>query len=117
MVRDYTVPGPAIFPQAEGPLKLTAHMSPLRPRPRVLAHRLAGTIGLSWIRTRMGDGIDQKNKERNMSIGFIVLIVLILILIGALPTWPHSRNWGYYPSGGIGLIVVILLILLLMGRL
>ena len=52
-----------------------------------------------------------------MSIGFIVLIVLILILIGALPTWPHSRNWGYYPSGGIGLIVVILLILLLMGRL
>lgn len=52
-----------------------------------------------------------------MSLGFIVLIVLILILIGALPTWPHSRSWGYYPSGGIGVIVVILLILLLMGRL
>ena len=52
-----------------------------------------------------------------MSVGFIVLIVLILILIGALPTWPHSRSWGYYPSGGIGVIVVILLILLLMGRL
>jgi len=48
--------------------------------------------------------------------GTILLIVLILILIGALPTWPHSRGWGYYPSGGIGLIVVVLLILVLMGR-
>lgn len=46
----------------------------------------------------------------------ILLIVLILILIGALPTWPHSANWGYYPSGGIGLVVIILLVLLLTGR-
>ena len=45
-----------------------------------------------------------------------MLIILILILIGALPTWPHSRDWGYFPSGGIGLIVVILIILLLLGR-
>ncbi len=52
-----------------------------------------------------------------MSLGTILLIVLILILIGALPTWPHSSGWGYYPSGGIGLIVVIVLILLLLGRL
>jgi len=50
-------------------------------------------------------------------LGTILLIVLILILIGALPTWPHSRAWGYYPSGGVGLIVIILIILLLMGRL
>jgi hypothetical protein len=50
-------------------------------------------------------------------LGTILLIVLILILIGALPTWPHSRGWGYYPSGGVGLIVIILIILLLMGRL
>ncbi len=49
--------------------------------------------------------------------GTILLIVLILLLIGALPTWPYSSGWGYYPSGGVGLIVVILLILLLMGRL
>jgi hypothetical protein len=49
--------------------------------------------------------------------GTILLIVLILLLIGALPTWPYSSGWGYYPSGGLGLIVVILLILLLMGRL
>jgi len=51
-----------------------------------------------------------------MSIGTILLIVLILFLVGALPTWPHSKGWGYYPSGGLGLVVVILLILVLMGR-
>lgn len=49
--------------------------------------------------------------------GLILLIVLVLFLVGALPTWPHSKNWGYFPSGGLGLIVVILLILVLLGRL
>jgi hypothetical protein len=47
----------------------------------------------------------------------ILIIVLVLMLLGALPTWPHSRNWGYYPSGGMGLVLVILVVLLLMGRL
>jgi uncharacterized protein DUF3309 len=47
----------------------------------------------------------------------ILLVVLILLLLGALPTWPHSANWGYYPSGGLGLVVLILVILLLTGRL
>ena len=51
-----------------------------------------------------------------MSLSLILLIVLILILVGALPTWGHSRNWGYWPSGVIGLVVLILVILLLMGR-
>ncbi len=51
-----------------------------------------------------------------MTLGTILLIILILILIGVLPTWPHSTGWGYYPSGGVGLIVLILIILLLMGR-
>ena len=51
-----------------------------------------------------------------MSISLILLIILKPILVGALPTWGHSRNWGYGPSGGLGLIVVILLILLLMGK-
>ena len=51
-----------------------------------------------------------------MSLGTILLIILILFLVGALPTWPHSRNWGYGPSGGVGIIVVILIVLLLMGR-
>ncbi|SEL65389.1 Protein of unknown function [Roseateles sp. YR242] len=45
----------------------------------------------------------------------ILLVILILLLIGALPSWPHSREWGYYPSGGLGLVVVILLVLLLLG--
>jgi len=52
-----------------------------------------------------------------MSLGMILLIVLILMLLGAIPAWPHSRGWGYAPSGGLGLVVVILLILVLMGRL
>lgn len=51
-----------------------------------------------------------------MSIGTILLIVLILMLVGALPSWPHSRSWGYYPSGGLGLVVIILVVLLLLGR-
>jgi hypothetical protein len=51
-----------------------------------------------------------------MSLGTILLIILILILLGVLPTWGHSRSWGYGPSGIVGVIVVILLILLLMGR-
>jgi len=49
--------------------------------------------------------------------GTILLIILILMLLGAVPTWPHSRNWGYGPSGGLGLVVIILLILVLTGRL
>jgi hypothetical protein len=49
-------------------------------------------------------------------LGIVLIVILILVLIGALPTWPHSRNWGYYPSGGLGLILVIVLVLLLLGR-
>ena len=49
-------------------------------------------------------------------LGTILLIILILLLIGALPTWPHSAAWGYYPSGGLGLVLVIVLILVLLGR-
>jgi asparagine N-glycosylation enzyme membrane subunit Stt3 len=57
-----------------------------------------------------------KTERKTMSVGTILLVLLILMLIGAFPTWPHSKNWGYYPSGGLGLVVVILLILLLLGR-
>lgn len=52
-----------------------------------------------------------------MSLGTILLIVLILMLIGAVPTWPHSRGWGYAPSGVLGLVVIVILVLLVMGRL
>jgi hypothetical protein len=56
-------------------------------------------------------------KELSMSLGTILLIVLILVLLGVIPTWPHSRGWGYAPSGIVGLLVVVLIVLLLMGRL
>lgn len=49
-------------------------------------------------------------------LGTILLIVLILMLVGAFPTWPHSRNWGYWPSGGLGVVLVVLLVLLVAGR-
>ena len=51
-----------------------------------------------------------------MSVGTIILIIVVLALIGVLPSWPHSRSWGYGPSGGIGLIVVVLLILVVLGK-
>ncbi len=51
-----------------------------------------------------------------MSLGMIVLIVLVLILLGVIPTWPHSREWGYGPTGGIGLVLLIVLILVLLGK-
>jgi hypothetical protein len=51
-----------------------------------------------------------------MSISTILLILLVLVLVGALPTWPYSSGWGYYPSGGLGLVVIILLVLVLAGR-
>ena len=51
-----------------------------------------------------------------MSVGTILLIILILLLVGALPTWPHSAGWGYYPTGGLGTVLLIVIVLLLMGR-
>ncbi|MBV8653169.1 MAG: DUF3309 domain-containing protein [Alphaproteobacteria bacterium] len=52
-----------------------------------------------------------------MSVGTILLVILILTLVGVLPTWPHSSGWGYYPSGGVGLLLMVVLILLVAGRL
>ena len=51
-----------------------------------------------------------------MSLGMILLIIVVLMLVGALPTWPHARNWGYGPSGIVGVILVVVLVLFLMGR-
>ncbi|HSI38441.1 MAG TPA: DUF3309 family protein [Methylotenera sp.] len=51
-----------------------------------------------------------------MSLGTILLIILVLLLVGAIPTWPHSRSWGYGPSGGLGLILIVIIVLLLLGR-
>lgn len=52
-----------------------------------------------------------------MTLGTILLILIVLMLLGSLPTWPHSRSWGYFPSGGLGLVLVILIILFLLGKL
>jgi len=49
-------------------------------------------------------------------LGTLLLVLLILMLLGALPTWPHSKNWGYYPSSGLGLLLAVLIVLLLLGR-
>jgi bacteriorhodopsin len=57
----------------------------------------------------------QTDKEWNM-IGTVLIVILVLALVGALPTWPHSRQWGYYPTGGLGVILLIVIILLLLGR-
>jgi hypothetical protein len=54
--------------------------------------------------------------ERSASMGTILLIILIILLLGALPTWPYSAGWGYYPSGGLGLILLVLIVLLVLGR-
>ena len=51
-----------------------------------------------------------------MTLGTILLIILILLLVGALPAWPYSTNWGYYPTGGLGIVLLIVIILLVMGR-
>jgi hypothetical protein len=60
---------------------------------------------------------NQTCKETFMSLGTILLIVLILVLIGAFPAWPHSRDWGYFPSGIAGVVVLVLIVMLLTGRL
>ena len=52
-----------------------------------------------------------------MSVGTILLVIVVLMLLGAIPTWPHSRSWGYGPSGGLGLVLLIVIVLLVMGRL
>jgi hypothetical protein len=57
------------------------------------------------------------SEEKFMGLGTILLIVLILLLVGVIPTWPHSRGWGYAPSGVLGVVIVVLIVLLLMGRL
>lgn len=61
-------------------------------------------------------GASATTKTNYMSIGTILIILLILMLLGALPSWQHSRSWGYFPSGGLGLVLVILIILVLLGK-
>jgi len=62
------------------------------------------------------DRLRRKSKLKEKRMSTILIIVLVLLLIGALPTWPYSTGWGYYPSGGLGLVLLILVVLALMGR-
>ena len=57
-----------------------------------------------------------RHLERKYMLGTVLVVLLVLLLIGALPTWPHSRNWGYGPTGGLGVVLAILVVLLLVGR-
>lgn len=90
--------------------------------------RLATTIGQRLLPTSVSDRrsvdgtsspVDRFNSVlfAEATMRFILLIIVLLLLFGALPTWPYSTGWGYYPSGGLGLVLIILLILVLMGRL
>jgi hypothetical protein len=62
------------------------------------------------------NGVKRDKEKTPMGLGTILLIILVILLIGALPTWGYSRSWGYFPTGGLGLVLVIVLILVLMGR-
>jgi hypothetical protein len=67
--------------------------------------------------SKIGILLAENTFQKEGAMSLIILIILIVLLLGALPTWPYSSGWGYYPSGGLGLVVLILIILLLMGRL
>lgn len=95
----------------------------VRPAADLLPRLPPGTGGFPPNRTGRGGSHKTSRlragnfKGKTMSLGTILLIVLILMLIGVIPTWPHSRSWGYWPSGALGVVVIIILILLVTGRL
>jgi hypothetical protein len=76
------------------------------------------TLGNFWLASTTGstESCELALKSTQFPMGTILLIILILLVIGALPTWPYSSRWGYYPTGGLGLLVAIVLILVLLGR-
>jgi hypothetical protein len=67
-------------------------------------------------RVKRGMGRSRRIEENEMTVGTILLIVLVLLLIGAIPNWSHSRNWGYGPSGGVGIALLVVVVLLVMGK-
>jgi uncharacterized membrane protein YkgB len=84
----------------------------------VLPSRLGNTrAGIVLATDPNRDELSNSVEERSMSLGTILIIVLILMLIGVVPTWPHSRDWGYAPSGVLGTVLIVLIVLFLLGRL
>src|SRR4029078_1513533 len=69
-----------------------------------------------WLRRSPAENRQRRPGEKDMSLGMIVLIVLVLALLGVIPTWPHSRSWGYAPGGILGLVVVVVLVLVVSGH-
>ena len=65
---------------------------------------------------KIASSLENAPHSKGVIVLLILLVILVLLSLGSLPTWPHSRGWGYYPSGGLGLVVIILLVLLLLGR-
>ena len=80
-----------------------------------LTNHSAG-IDRAYVRNAEAPEASNALGECLMTMSTLLIIVLLIILVGALPTWPHSRSWGYYPSGGLGLILLVVIVLLLMGR-
>jgi len=78
--------------------------------------RLARAFSLETAEWCSGTVAEKPREANKMGIGTILLVILVLALLGVIPTWPHSREWGYGPSGGVGLILVIVLILFLLGK-
>jgi len=93
------------------------------------------TPGLPWFTSEVVNGVDSTRRKtsehvavangspdsiqtngRILMLGTVLVVLLVLMLLGSLPTWPHSRNWGYGPTGGLGLVLVILVVMLLLGR-
>src|SRR5512146_2157704 len=95
---------------------------PLRTRICLVANRSITILESAKLRSRSAQKASKEVREfyhrnrKEVFMGTILLIILILLLIGALPTWPYISGWGYYPSGGLGLVLLVLIILLVMGR-
>lgn len=85
------------------------------PSARIASGHGRGSEACRWMAQGVGN-IRARTWRRHIMLGTVLLVILILLLIGALPSWGYSRAWGYGPSGGLGLVLVIVLILLLMGR-
>jgi hypothetical protein len=77
-------------------------------------HGAAGALSTRFLRQPALKTLISRRTE--MTLGTILIIVLILMLLGVIPTWPHSRNWGYGPSGGLGLVLIVVIVLLLLGK-
>lgn len=98
------------------PRNCTATMMPQAERTHRAGLRSRPLVSRVFLKDTTVRRLSSFTLREEIAVGTILLIILILLLLGSAPAWPHSRNWGYGPSGGIGLLLVILIVLLLMGR-